>query len=193
MINQLENTNAIGSTANTEQWMDIKGFEERYQISSSGRIKSLPRRFDTHNNGYVLVKEKIISPGLGHNGYFLTSLRVIPNGRRINFRIHRLVAEAFIPNPENKPQVNHINGIKSDDRACNLEWVSIKENIHHARDVLGAYRGERNNKARLHVEDVIEIRILLMSGMSLADIAKLKKVTGPQIGHIKYKRSWSHL
>lgn len=103
-----------------EQWMDIPNFEGVYQVSDKGNIKSL-KRFE---EGYLLsnVNKK--------NGYFSIVLR---SGNRKRYtRVHRLVAEMFIPNPYGLPEVNHIDGNKQNNSVKNLEWVSRKENAQHA-------------------------------------------------------------
>lgn len=102
-----------------EIWKDVIGFEGFYQVSSLGRIK---RSFA---NG-----DKIIKLHTEPAGYQLYSFSVRELKRTI--RIHRVVAEAFIQNPECKPQINHIDGIKSNNAASNLEWCTSKENVRHA-------------------------------------------------------------
>ena len=100
-----------------EIWKDIEGYENLYQVSNLGRVKS------TRTN-------KIRKLSLGPRGYYACELCVDYN--RDNRMVHNLVAKAFIPNPENKSLVNHINGIKTDNRVENLEWCTNSENVTHA-------------------------------------------------------------
>lgn len=103
-----------------EIWKDIKGYEGLYQISNLGNVKSLSNNF--------LRKEKILKHGK-LKGYLLVQLS--KNGKIKCYRVHRLVAEAFIPNPNNLPQIDHINTDRSDNRVCNLRWCSHKENMNN--------------------------------------------------------------
>lgn len=110
-----------------EQRKDIKGFEGYYQISNFGKVRSLDR-FD----GIRDRKGQLIKPNLKYNGYLQIGLR--KNGKRKRFSIHRLVAQHFIKNPENKSQVNHIDCNKQNNHHKNLEWVTPGENLEHARE-----------------------------------------------------------
>ena len=102
-----------------EIWRNIKDFEGKYSVSNLGRVKS-------HNFNNT-KQEKILSNKGIRRGYPAISL-----GKGNNKSIHRLVAETFIPNDKNKECVNHINGIKTDNRVENLEWVTQLENVKHA-------------------------------------------------------------
>ena len=111
-----------------EIWKPIEGYERLYEVSNFGNVKSLPR------NG-TIKKARLLSGNVKKSGYVHVSLT--KNNKKKTFCLHRLVAKAFIPNPQNKPQVNHKNGIKIDNTANNLEWATCSENARHKFDVLG--------------------------------------------------------
>jgi hypothetical protein len=117
-------------------------------------------------------------------------LRIDLNNK--TFTIHRLVAEAFIPNPDNKSQVNHINGIKTDNRVENLEWVTQSENIRHAIKI-GIKKpslGENNGASKLKVNQILEIRNSCLSSRKLALIYGVDKSI---ILDVKNKKTWKHV
>ena len=117
-----------------EIWKDIKGLEGRYQISSLGKVRSLPKSIIL-NGREIFYPERILKPidakGKTSNGYVRVKLGT-GRGKRRALSIHRLVAMHFIPNPNNLPQVNHINGNKHDNRVENLEWCTAQQNTQHA-------------------------------------------------------------
>lgn len=113
-----------------EEWKYIKGYEGLYQISNQGRIKAMAHIREIRGLR-CLYDEKYRKFSTSKQGYYLCVLR--KDKHRKGFAVHRLVAQAFVPNPDNKPQVNHINGIKTDNRVENLEWVTAQENICHAQ------------------------------------------------------------
>ena len=112
-----------------EIWKDIQDYEGRYQISSQGQVKSLNRKAN-HTSGERIVSERILKNQRQENSYNNVSLS--KDGKMKRFTVHRLVANAFISNPENKPQVNHIDGNKQNNSASNLEWVTSQQNNTHA-------------------------------------------------------------
>ena len=121
-----------------EMWKDIKGFEGQYQISSEGRVKSLARKIIDKAGHTHTIKECFMKTTPDKDGYKIIGLRD-GSGSQKKFRLHRLVCEAFHPNPDNKPQVNHIDEDKSNNKASNLEWSTAKENCNHGtRNARGA-------------------------------------------------------
>jgi len=146
-----------------EIWNDIKGYEGFYEISSYGRVKSLVRMRKCKNQyGPYTVEdpEKILRPGKNNHGYM--SVVLYKDHKRKTKSVHRLVAKAFIDNPNNKIQVNHKNGLKHDNRIENLEWCTNSENqIHSYRT--GLTKSVYGN-AKLNERQVIKIRELYNSG-----------------------------
>ena len=109
-----------------EEWKDIEGYEGLYQISNLGRVKSLMFR----NNKYSFNKIYFMKPQNNAKGY--KTIRLSKDGVVENHRIHRLVAKHYIPNLNNKPCVNHIDGNKQNNNVSNLEWATHSENLKHA-------------------------------------------------------------
>jgi len=166
-----------------EIWKDVVGYEEYYMISSYGKVWS--KRTN-----------KEIKTTLGKTGYYVFSTRL--EGRKskaICLKVHRLVATAFIENTENKPYVNHKDGIKTNNYADNLEWCTAKENSIHSIEV-GLFNpyGEDNNISKLKDKDVIEIVNLMKEGkLKQTEIAKEYKVDKGTIRDIKFGKTWSWL
>lgn len=109
-----------------EEWKDIKGFEGAYKISNTGKVMSIPRK------GTRMNVPSLRKLSLTHDGY--VKVRLIFNGKDETQRVHRLVAEAFIPNPEGKETVNHIDGNKENNNVLNLEWADRCKQMQHAYD-----------------------------------------------------------
>lgn len=112
-----------------EIWKPIRGYEGWYEVSNLGRVKSVERDVIYYVNGKQFVrhyKEKIKEPNTNRGGYLYVIL--YKNGVGETKRVHRLVAEAFIPNEENKPEIDHINTIRDDNRVENLRWATHQEN-----------------------------------------------------------------
>lgn len=119
-----------------EQWKPIKDYEDVYEVSDHGRIKSLDRHIISKDGRKIFIHGRIIklisSKITQRHPKPMYHVELWKNGKRKVFMIHRLVAEAFIPNPENKPQVNHIDGNRLNNHVSNLEWNTNSENMHHA-------------------------------------------------------------
>lgn len=115
---------------NKEIWKPICGYEGLYEVSNLGRVRSLDRIVNYNDGRKRLFKSCVLKAAIKKNGYLIVSLH--KNGEHKTPLVHRLVAKAFIPNPNNLPQVNHINEIKTDNRIENLEWVTCKENLEYS-------------------------------------------------------------
>ncbi|QEC44396.1 NUMOD4 domain-containing protein [Pseudobacter ginsenosidimutans] len=114
-----------------ETWRPVVGFDG-YFVSDQGNLKSIDRIIKTKNGKLCRIKGRSITIRLNNFGYLDT--RLYKNGKKKSAFLHRLIAEAFIPNPANLSQVNHLNGIKTDNRIENLEWSSPANNMKHAHD-----------------------------------------------------------
>ena len=156
-------------------------------------IDNIISHYEVNNIGQVRNKTtgNILKPELDRYGYLKLNFNI--GNKRFTKTIHRLVALAFIPNPENKPQVNHINGIKTDNRVENLEWVTNKENTIHAYSnglIHIKYGDERPNTVYSNSQ-VHSICKLLKNNVNMYLIAKLLNVTNQLIIEIKNGRSWN--
>ena len=161
-----------------EEWKDIKGFEGCYQVSNFGQVKSLPQKRRWHQRKPYLLSANIVK-----NGYCLAHLYI--QYQRKAIPIHRLVALAFIPNPSNKPQVNHKDGNKQNNKVDNLEWVTKAENGKHA------FRNGflKLPPPKLNQEDVIKIGELYPR-FSQRKIAKIFNVSRGTISDVINKKYW---
>ena len=158
-----------------EIWKDIESFEGIYQISNFGRIKSF-RRNKSFCFIVVTQKERILKGWKNTEGY--VCIRLWKDNVDIFKRVHRLVAEAFIPNPENKPNVNHIDGNKSNNHKDNLEWSTQSENVFHAYNTLNVQAGfkttakEIANKKKIKIKQFTLENIFVKEWNSASDINK---------------------
>ena len=138
-----------------EIWKDIEGYEGLYQVSNLGRVKSLDRTITRSDGVKIKIKGKIRTFSKSHKGYLYLSLTDV-NKKRKTFKVHRLVAMAFVQNPDNKPQVNHIDGNKLNNKAENLEWVTNSENQLHALEnglVVRNINSHRSKRVRQYTRD----------------------------------------
>lgn len=167
-----------------EIWKDIKGYERLYQVSNLGRIKSLERKVISYNRGRTYERtypEKILKQAKDKDGYVQVNLS--KNGKGRTRKVHRLVAQAFISNFEEKPEVNHINGIRDDDRVDNLEWCTSSENNIHAYKVLKrGYKLPNKEQRKKYLDkvskEIIQYEIKIVEKARYKSIREAERQTG---------------
>lgn len=164
-----------------EIWKDVTGYNGRYKISNKGRLMSLVR------------PNVIIKYGkLNSDGYNCTSLMI--GGVRKFYTVHRLVAIHFIENPNNYEIVNHLNGIKTDNRAENLEWCTTQQNTEHAVKNNLLPFGENNHRSKLTKQIVLEIRRKYIPTLyTQRMLAKEFNISRSAINHVIHKRVWTRV
>jgi len=162
-------------------WKKIPGLDDKYDASNTGKIRS----HKTPNG------TKLLSIFPNTRGYNVVGISI--NGKSKQIKVARCVAKAFVPNSDNKPEVNHINGDKTDDRAENLEWCTKQENVTHALKNGLIPVGEDNYKTSMTNNDVIQIRNSYRIGFTLTEIANSYDVTVQCIYKIVNRISWKHI
>lgn len=173
-----------------EIWKDVDDFERMYQVSNFGRSKGLDRVIRNFSGGLSQKREKLLVPTKNKYGYMQVGL--LKNGKRKRLLVHILVAKAFIPNPENKPEVNHEDGVKHNNHVSNLTWATTLENYEHSvrtglRDPL-----KINHKlTESQVRDIIYM--IAHKQKKCREIANAYNVKISCIYHIKDNRTWKHI
>jgi hypothetical protein len=170
-----------------EIWKDVDGYEGYYQVSSFGRVRSLDRVVNNHFYG-----GRILCLASDSDGYKVVGLH--KNGSK-TVKVHRLVAQAFIPNPQNLPEVNHKDENKKNNFYNNLEWCTTKYNLTYGHR-LDCAIGERNSKSKLNEKQVAEIREIYKKGdlqFGQSALAKKYGVRHPTIAAIVKGKSWKHI
>jgi len=162
-----------------EHYKQIKDYEN-YSVSNYGRIRN-------DKTGRILKPRKDLC------GYLYVGL--YKNGVRKMLKVHRLVANAFIPNPENKRTVNHIDGNKINNFVENLEWCTHKENTHHAMDTgLKDSKGEKHGRVKLSEKEVLEIRRIFATGdYSQTTLGEMFDVSQQHVSDIINRKLWQHI
>lgn len=179
------------------EFKGIKEYEGLYSVSRYGLVKSLERITVVGGGIREPYKRKkselMLKRGLSVTGYYRVYLS--KDGEVTPYFVHRLVAEAFIPNPENKPCVNHKNGVKTDNRKCNLEWCTHLENVRHAISTgLFKVKGSNNSNAKISEREVLGVCRLLEGGLSdYRDISDRTGVPINLIRDINLGINWNYL
>ena len=176
-----------------EVWRYIPGWDNVYMVSNLGRVKSLDRYiYQKNKHGGItkrLLKGRVLRPCLNKNrGYVYVTLQI--QGQKENAKLHRLVCKSFYLNPHLKPDVNHIDGDKLNNRADNLEWVTREENMQHA--LANGLTTCRYN-AKLSENEVLKIRDYYENGMSLGAITNLFDVTKATICRVVNNKVWQNV
>lgn len=174
-------------------WKDIKGYEGYYQINELGDVRSLDRVVVCGDKGGLMTRKgRIMDKVVNKDGYLNVGLSKFD--KRKIYRIHRLVAETFLPNPENKPQVNHIDNDRKNNNVENLEWVTISENMYHAyRHGDLSKKGEKNGRSKLTEEKVKEIRLKYKNGISRKELSEQYMVSRSTIDSVVNKETWKEV
>jgi hypothetical protein len=166
-----------------EVWKDIKGFEGLYMVSNIGNVKRLKSKW--------VLNERLIGRLVDRDGYFRRTL--CKNSLCKQITEHRLVATTFIENLENKLTINHINGIKTDNRVENLEWNTNLENKQHAISTgLTDLKGTNHPRCKLSEKDVLEIREIGFTQTRTA-LSKKYGVSRNSILGIINRKYWNHI
>lgn len=145
------------TSCKAEEWRDVPGYEGIYQVSNQGRLRN---------------QHKLLSISVNWDGYHRA--RLWKNGKKAQVALHRLVALAFCPNPEHKPQVNHKDGDRSNCKAENLEWVTNAENQRHRRAVIGS--GGNCSKRAV---------VCTSNGQTFESLSEAARETGARIASIQ--------
>lgn len=175
-----------------EIWKDLP-FHPGYQISNFGRVKSVHRVLIRKDGKPCTVKEKICKPSKDGKGYLF--IRASVYKEKSSIRIHRWVALLFVPNPDNKKEVNHEDGNKENNFWWNFKWVTPSENVKHAfRIGIKSHNGSKHPKSKLTEDQVIEMKNLFKkSELTAKQIGKLFGVGFQCVNQIKYGINWSHV
>lgn len=178
-----------------EIWKPIPGFENSYQASNFGNIKSLSRPIYYKSGNYRMSKEIVLAKTIFGGQYYGVTLS--ENNKKRKHHLHRFIAETWIPNPENLPCVNHIDGNKLNNRIDNLEWCTYSHNNIHAytTGLKVPYErcGAKNPKSVLTDELVGEIRSLKLCGFTCPEIAKKLNLNKNTVYDVFVGKSWRHI
>lgn len=178
-----------------EIWKSINSTKNLYEASNKGRVRSIDRlveyRTKSGTTSLRVSKGRVLSPSKYR--YLHVNL-ALGNGNFESRYVHRLVAEAWLPNPENKPEVNHKDGNKFNNKIDNLEWVTASENITHGYDENLHRHGMRNHYCKLTEDQVFAIiEIKKTTNLSYAKIGDMFNISGTQVRNIVIGRKWKRV
>lgn len=176
-----------------EIWKDIPNYEGLYQVSSTGRVKSIDRNTINKHGKQQKFNGTLRTQFLSDNGYYRVRLSKLNKGKY--HPVHRLVALAFCPNFFDKPYINHKDGNKINNQFSNLEWVTQSENAKHAyRTGLADNKGENHSQSKLTNDDIVKIQMWKdVYSLSNNSLGKLFGVCGSTISNIINRKTWTHL
>jgi hypothetical protein len=179
------------STGSCEEFKDIPGWEGYYQVSNLGVVRSLNRTVVSVTGKVYNRKSKIMPQHTNEDGYKIVYLS--RNGRDITMGVHRAMGLAFIPNPKNKPMINHLNSNRADNRLDNLEWCTNAENIQHSFDMgISSNKGEKHPRAVLTMGKVRAIREELAKGKTPLQVANLLGVKRRNVYAVRDRQNWNY-
>lgn len=176
-----------------EIWVPVKGYEGRYEVSSLGSIRSLDMMMKNGHGTYSRKKGRTLKTFKNRKGYL--QVKLCKDGLNESTVVHRVVAMSFIENKNGYDQVNHLNGIKDDNRVENLEWCSNRQNIIHAykNGLINTNKGENHHMSKLTNSNVVAIKKRIKKGEAMHRIASDYNVSTTAIMYIKSGVNWSHI
>ena len=175
-----------------ETWKPVIGYESIYEVSNLGRVKSLERKVPCDENRFKIVKSKIMFYEES-KGYL--RVKLCRDNKSKKFFVHRLVLSSFGKRIEGKDFVNHINGIKTDNRFENLEWCTTSENLKHAYSIglAETFKGINHVNHKLTDNEVLEIYQLKNQGKTQQQISDKYNISRSNISLILSGKAWAHL
>ena len=172
-----------------EIWKDIDGYKNHYQVSNFGNVRGKIRNVSNHT-GFITLKSKILKQATNKKGYKVCYLSM--NSKQKTIPVHRLVAKAFIDNPYKLPQVNHIDGIKSNNNVSNLEWCDNLYNQQHAIKLGLVNRSDKCGKPKIKVSKIDRYSLTVIETYnSIAEASRKNNLNKSNIASvIKGKRNY---